>query len=195
MRRGVIIEISSHRWTEYATIAVMVAVLLCDLIAPLSKLNGIVAAIAALAQAARMMQWKGWRTLREPLLWVLHLGYAWLVVGLALKALSLLGGGAIGDKWLHAITIGAFATLVLAVMTRASLGHTGRALMAPKPMFTSYILISLAAFVRVFGPVIAPDHYDLTIATTGALWIATFVLFVVVYGPILTKPRVDGKPG
>ena len=193
--RGSAVEIGANPWVEGAVIAAMLAVLVGDLVAPMSEANGIVAFIAALAQFVRWAQWKGRHTLGEPLIWVLHLGYAWIVVGLALKGCLFLFQAAFAAKWLHAFTIGAFSTMVLAVMTRASLGHTGRALLAPKPMTAAYLLLTLAALVRVFGPAVAPQYYDTTIALTGAAWLLAFVLFVIVYGPILTRPRADGRPG
>lgn len=180
---------------EYAAIASIVAVLLGDLVAPLSAWNGAIALVAGVLQAARLSQWQGHRTLREPLIWVLHLGYAWLAAGLLLKGVWLLAGWEFAEKWLHAITVGSFATMVLAVMTRASLGHTGRPLTAPPSMALSYASISAAAIVRVFGPAVAPAQYGAEIAIAGICWIAAFALFVAVYAPILTRPRADRRPG
>jgi uncharacterized protein involved in response to NO len=194
MRRGKILDIAAYPWLERLAIASAVAVLIGDLVAAQSAANGAVAFLAAVLQAARLIQWKGWRAWREPLIWVLHLGYGWLVVGLALKGAWLLLEAPVAAKWLHAFTVGCFATMILAVMTRASLGHTGRALQAPRSMTVSYLLVTLAAVVRVFGPAIA-ENYDAVIAVSGTLWLAAFALFTIVYAPILTMPRADGRPG
>lgn len=194
-RAGIHADIRSRAPLEYAAIASIVAVLVVDMIAPISRLNGAVALFAGLTQALRLSQWQGHRTVRELLLWVLHLGYAWLSVGLLLKGIWLLYAPDFAAKWIHALTVGAFSTMILAVMTRASLGHTGRALIAPAPMAITYLLVTLAAAIRILGPALAPQDYDQIIALAGALWIAAFGLFLWVYTPILLRPRADGRPG
>ncbi len=194
-RRRQMIWFANRPWLERAAIASAVAVLIGDAAMPLSPANGVIAFTAAALQAVRLCQWQGWRARREPLIWVLHLGYGWLVVGLLLKGFWLTLDAPFAAKWFHAIGIGAFATMILAVMTRASLGHTGRALAAPAPMVASYLLVTLAAAVRVFGPAIAPAQYDAVIELAAALWIGAFALFTAVYAPILALPRADGRPG
>ncbi len=194
-QHGIMVEITPRKWLDIAAIAAIVAVLGSDLIAPQSIWNGVIALLTATLQGARLAQWQGHRTLRDPLIWILHVGYAWLVVGLALKGLWLVAGVALAEKWLHALTVGAFASMILAVMTRASLGHTGRALIAPVPIAGTYLLISFAAVIRVLGPVVVPSHYDIVVALAGVCWIGAFVLFLLIYTPILTRSRADGKPG
>jgi uncharacterized protein involved in response to NO len=134
------------------------------------------------------------RGLGEAIVWILHIGYAWVIIGLALKGLFLLTGAAFSAAWLHAITTGAFATMIMAVMTRAALGHTGRPLIAPPLIVVSYVLITLAAIVRVLAPVF-PEFYLISISISGLLWMGAYTLFLVVYTPILVGPRADGKPG
>jgi uncharacterized protein involved in response to NO len=193
-RRGIAVEIAPHPWLEYTAIAAVVAALAADLISPNSTDNGIVALIAGAAQAVRLAQWQGQRTLGDPLIWVLHLGYGWLALAFLLKGIWLIAGAEFAMKWLHALTAGAFATMILAVMTRASLGHTGRALIAPRPIALAYLSLSVAALVRVFGPAVVPGAYDATIALAGGIWIAGFLLFLAVFAPILLRARADGRP-
>ena len=131
----------------------------------------------------------------EPLVWSLHLAYAWLPAGLAMKALYLAGNVAWAAHWLHALTIGVAAAMILAVMTRASLGHTGRPLHASRLIGYSYIVLSLAAVMRVFAPPLAPGAYQWSVIAAGTLWICAFAIFIVVYTPILLRPRVDGRRG
>jgi uncharacterized protein involved in response to NO len=126
---------------------------------------------------------------------VLHVGYAWLPVGLALKACALLGDAAWAMKWQHALTAGTFATMILAVMTRASLGHTGRPLTVPRSITVAYLLLTLSVALRVFGIAVFPDRYLLTVTLSGLAWVLAFGIFVAVYAPILWSPRADGKPG
>jgi len=112
-------------------IASILLVLITDLIWPYSAAAGWLALIAALIHAVRLARWQTLRGLGEAIVWILHIGYAWVIIGLALKGLFLLTGAIFGAAWMHAFTTGAFATMILAVMTRAALGHTGRPLIAP----------------------------------------------------------------
>jgi uncharacterized protein involved in response to NO len=184
-------------WSPMTPLAVvaMLAVIAVDLVKLESPAAGVVAALAALTQGLRLAQWQSQRTLRIPIVWVLHLGYLWLVLGFALKALALLAGAAFASFYLHALTIGAATTMIMAVMTRASLGHTGRPLVATRRTAYAYGLLTVAAAVRVFGPVFEFLPYTGTVLLAAALWTAAFVLFLSVYAPVLLSPRLDGKPG
>jgi len=173
----------------------MLAVTVIDVWSPGSRAAGALAAATAVIQAVRLAQWQGFRTLRAPIVWVLHLAYLWLPVGFALKALALLAGVASAGFYLHALTIGAATTMIVAVMTRASLGHTGRPLVVARPTACAYGLLTAAAAVRVFGPALLPIPYSTVIVLAAALWTAAFVLFLAVYAPMLLTPRADGKPG
>lgn len=180
---------------EATVIAAMVAVVLADLAVPGGAWAGAVALIAGLAQAWRLAGWHGHRTLAEPIVWVLHLAYAFLPLGLLLKAVFLLGGFSWAAFWMHALGAGAAAMMILGVMSRATLGHTGRPLRVAPVMALSYLLVALGAMLRVFGLAVLPFTYPNTIMLAGGLWIAGFFIYCVVYTPILLRPRVDGKPG
>jgi uncharacterized protein involved in response to NO len=147
------------------------------------------ALIAGLAQTVRLARWRGFATWREPLVWVLHVGYGWLPLGFVLLAfsgtLTLLPQTAA----LHALTVGAIGTMTLAVMTRASLGHTGHALTAGPGTIAIYLLVTLAAVLRLLAPLAAP-YYLVVLALAGAAWSGAFGLFVLIYGPQLLLPRV-----
>jgi uncharacterized protein involved in response to NO len=172
----------------------MLAVTLIDVFAPETYLAGAAAGLAALAQAARLGQWGGWHTRRQPIVWVLHLSYAWLPVGLALKAIALLWGPAFAAFWLHGLTIGVLATMTLAVMTRASLGHTGRPLIVDPLITLAYLLLTAAAVIRVFGLAFGLN-YPSVIVLAALCWSVAFGIFLVIYAPILWRPRIDGKTG
>ncbi|HVW67371.1 MAG TPA: NnrS family protein [Steroidobacteraceae bacterium] len=184
-------------WRALTPLAVgaMLAVTVIDLWRPDSAAAGVAAAATAVIQLVRLARWQGIRTLRAPILWVLHLGYLWLPLGFALKAIALLTGLAFAAFYLHALTIGAAATMILAVMTRASLGHTGRFLVVSRPTAWAYGFLTAAAAVRVFGPAVLPLAYPSVVVLAAALWTIAFGLFLRVYAPILTSPRADGKPG
>ena len=180
--------------TELAVTS-MIAVALSDVFLPDGVTSGVVAALAAIIQAIRLVQWQPLKTLRQPIVWVLHLAYVWLPIGLGLKAAALLTGAAPAAFWLHALTIGAAATMILAVMTRASLGHTGRPLVVDPVIALAYVLLSAAALVRVFGLAVLRIGYPDVILVAAFLWTAAFVLFTWIYAPMLLAPRADGKMG
>ena len=194
-QRGTDIRIRRYPLLDRTVLIVVIAVLIIDLIAPGTTLAAVASAIAALLLSLQLARWQGQRTLREPLLWVLHVGYAWLPVALTLKAAWLFAVPISGTSWLHAITTGAFSTMILAVMSRAALGHTGRALIAPRRMVVAYILLTGAAFTRVFGPILYADAWSLWMAVAALLWSLSFTLYVIVYAPILCSPRADGRAG
>lgn len=194
-RHGLAVEIRNRAVVERVTIGSMVLAVLVDAVAPAHWLAPAVAGIAAMAHAVRLSGWKSLRTLSEPIVWVLHAAYAWLPVGLALKAVYLATGAPWAFQWQHALTIGTAATMILAVTTRAALGHTGRALEVSRGIGVAYVLLLLAAFVRVFGPTLMPADYLATIEAAALLWIAAFAIYTAIYAPILTRPRLDRKPG
>jgi uncharacterized protein involved in response to NO len=194
-RRGIAGTVRAWRGMTAIPVALMVAVTAVDLAMPNGGVAGGVALAAAVAQGVRLAQWQGHRTLRDPIVWILHLAYAWLPVGLALKALALLAGVAAAAYWLHALTIGALATMILGVMTRVSLGHTGRPLQLRPLVVLAYALLAAGALVRVFGAGWAQIGYPAVILASAALWTAAFATFLWVYAPILLAPRIDGKPG
>ena len=162
---------------------------------PGSLASGVLAAIAACINGLRLFGWRGWQTRSEPIVWILHLGYAWLVAGLAISALAAMTGTIPTSLAYHALGAGAAATMILAVMSRAALGHTGRKLIAPPLVVWCYRLITLAALLRVFGAMLAtsPAASGLVLSVAAIAWIAAFSLFTFVYAPILAGPRVQEK--
>lgn len=187
----------SRRWPIIERLAPVatVSALVAALIAPSSLITALLAAIAAGVHAVRLAGWYSRTLWSVPLLWILHLGYAWIAVGFALLALSAAGLSTAAISSLHAFTAGAIGSLTLGMMARVSLGHTGRAL-EPVPLITlAFIAVNLAALIRVAMPLFFPAAYAPGMATSGVLWMAAFGLFAVIYAPILLRPRVDGKAG
>jgi uncharacterized protein involved in response to NO len=129
-----------------------------------------------------------------PLLWVLHLGYGWIVLGFLLKAGA--GFGIVPPQFtIHAFTVGGIGVLTLGMMARVALGHTGRALTVGTAMAGAFGLLNLAAVARGLLPIFYPQWFSQLITTSGVLWVLGFLIFVVIYTPILTQPRIDGRPG
>ncbi|MEO8018836.1 MAG: NnrS family protein [Pseudomonadota bacterium] len=192
---GVVAPIRTRGWLEVSVITAMVLNVVADAVALAPVTIATIAGIAALAHFIRLAGWQGWRTLGEPIVWVLHLAYAFLPLGLALKAVSLATGAAWAGFWLHSLTAGTIGLMIVAVITRASLGHTGRPLRVSTWISGAYLLLAGAAIVRVFGPALLMPHYSWTLCISGSLWIAGFAILAVGYAPILLQPRVDGKAG
>ena len=185
----------SHALVERLVVPVMLAYVVIDMLLPSGTMTAWVTLLAAVLQAWRFSGWQGMRTARQPIVWILHVAYLWLPVGLALKAAFLFGGFGWAAHWQHALGAGAASSMILAVMTRASLGHTGRPLRAHPVTAAAYLLLTAAVVIRVFGPGLLPGSYTAVVMTAGSVWVLAFLLYLAVYAPILLAPRVDGKPG
>lgn len=179
-------------WLEKTALAALVAFVLLEATGAPDTLIGLAALVAAVAHGARLVLWRGFATRAEPIVWVLHLGYAWIVIGLALAALAAFTDAVPSASITHAFGTGAIGTMTLAVMSRASLGHTGRRLIAPRPIVWTYYLITLAAALRVAAP-FWTDGSAAALTAAALAWISAFSLFTYVYAPILTTPRITSR--
>jgi len=194
-KQGINADVRVRRGIERLVIGGMITLVVVDLIAPRHWMTASIAAAVAAVHAWRKLGWQGMRTIAEPIVWVLHSAYVWLPIGLALKAVHLLTGAGWAAHWMHALSVGAAATMILAVTTRAALGHTGRPLTVGRSIAVSYALLIVAATVRVFGPALLFFPYHWTVGIASLLWIAAFLIFAVMHTPILIGPHADGKPG
>jgi uncharacterized protein involved in response to NO len=167
--------------------------LLAWLTGPQETPIGAVVLAAATLQVVRWARWSGYRTYRDPLVLVLHVGYLWVPVGLALLGLSLIGLVP-RTAAIHALTAGAMATMILAVMTRASLGHTARELKANAATVVIYLLVTAGALLRVTAALRLID-YNRGIEIAGLAWGAAFLLFLIAYAPVLWRPRLGEQSG
>lgn len=191
---------TAKKWkiVEWLAPATAIATLLTALIS--QHLNAAVAllipiaAAAAIVHAIRLAGWQAKRVLEIPLLWVLHLGYGWIVIGFALDALAA-AGLASPLLAMHAYATGGIGVLTLGMMSRVALGHTGRPLETAKIMPWAFVAMNLSAAIRVFGPLQLPAQTPMLHLVGGALWMSAFAAFAVVYAPMLWHSRVDGKPG
>jgi uncharacterized protein involved in response to NO len=156
--------------------------------APDRSLAGGLLVAAGCAQAFRLARWGGLRCVRDPLVFIPHVGYSWIAVGLFLLGAGILGTGVPQSAGIHALTAGVMATMILAVMTRAVLGHTGRPLTASPQTVAIYALITLGAVLRVAAPFGIFD-YGTGMLAAAVAWAGGFTLFLAVYGPMLFRPR------
>ena len=159
---------------------------------PERRLTGAMLMLAAAAQALRLSRWGGYRTFSDPLVLILHVGYVWVPIGLLLLGLSIAGFEVERSAGVHALTAGAMTTMILAVMSRASLGHTGRELRASAVTSAAYACVTLGALLRVAAS-LGLGSYTGMVATAGALWGGAMLLFVIGYARILWSPRLGER--
>jgi uncharacterized protein involved in response to NO len=154
----------------------------------------ILLALAAVAHGIRLCLWQPHRTRHNPLLWMLPVAYGWIPISLTFRALaqiSVLPATAA----VHALTLGAISGLMLAMMTRSALGHTGRDLRAGWTEISAFLLIQVAAVIRVGATLIPAEFYRGAVVFSGVTWSLAFAIFSLRYWFILTRPRIDGRPG
>jgi uncharacterized protein involved in response to NO len=177
-----------HGWIDRAALSTLHTGLFGWVFFPSFRAVGALLLLGAAFNLWRLSRWRGGATFAEPLLLVLHVGYAWLVLGAGLLGLALLDADLPQSAAIHALTVGAIGTMVLAVMTRAIRGHTGRALSADRGTVAIYILVNIAAIVRV--AVAVGETWTIPLLVTSAgLWIGAFAVFVLAYGPMLLRPQ------
>ena len=173
---------------EYATAIAMLAFAVADLGAAPARWMVAAALAAAGLHAWRQLRWRGWRTGSEPLLWSIHLGYAWLIAALLLRALAEVVPAVPREAWIHVFTVGAYGMLKIGLMTRVALRHTGRPLRASPAMQVAFALMFAAALLRLLYAVQAPSAGLLT--ATAVLWAGAFLLYLAVHGPMLLRPSL-----
>jgi uncharacterized protein involved in response to NO len=180
----------SGGWLDRLTILFTIATGLFHSVLPVSRVTGALALSTGVLHGMRLLRWRGLATWREPLLFVLHAAYFWLPAG------YLLLGSAIYLQFmpmsvaLHALTMGGVAFMILAVSTRVALAHTGRQLHASKLTVCAYCFLLLAVLLRLISPLAGGAYFTL-VDSSALAWVVAFVLFVLVYWPVLTGPRVD----
>ena len=177
------------RMLDRAALAVLHAALLVWVFFPAARLTGLALLGGAALNLWRVLRWRGAATRAEPLLLVLHLGYAWLVVGVAALGLAAWDTTFPLSAAIHALTAGAIGTMILAVMTRVSRGHTGRELSADPATTVIYALVIIAAAARISAAFAGHASGDVLLGS-AALWIGAFGLFALRYAPILVSHRI-----
>ena len=180
-------------WIERLALASILLLFVADLLRLAAPAVAALALAAAIMHGLRLLLWRPWRTLSTPLVWILHAAYAWIVMYLVLRALAAVGWVA-DTHAIHALTVGAIGGMTLGMMTRTARGHTGRPLRADGFELSCFVLIQVSALLRVFGAML-PSWYLHSVQISSLLWAGAFGIFVFRYWPILTRPRLDGKPG
>jgi len=178
-------------WTAFAVTALALALWV---LAPQNPATGAALIAAAALQWWRQSYWGAQVTLKRPILWVLHLAYAWLGLGFLLLGLAAYGWVS-GSLGLHALAVGATGGLIIGMITRTARGHTGRPLQAGRAELAAYLLVTAAAVLRVLLPIVAPQAFALWIGGAAIAWSAAFMIYIWIYAPWLASTRVDGKDG
>lgn len=181
-------------WLERATLGTTAIALALWVLAPASAFSATALGAAASLHVLRLWRWKPLRTRSRPILWVLHLAYAWLPIGLVLLALSELGVVGVSSG-IHALAVGATGGLIIGMITRTARGHTGRPLQVSTLEKAAYVLVACAAVSRVLLPLLAPQHLVTWLVVAAAAWGLAFALYLVVFSPWLVTTRLDGKDG
>jgi uncharacterized protein involved in response to NO len=194
-RAGVAAKITQTAWADALAVPLLCVFVALDCLWPDSTASGGAAALTALAIAVRAKGWGLRQSLGDPLLWSMQLAYLWIPLGLAAHAAAAFDLGISRNVAVHALTVGAVGGMILAIMTRVALGHTGRPFVAPRGIAAAYVLVHCAALARTAALAVLPGSAGAIFVLSGSLWIAAFAIFLAVYAPILVAPRVDGKPG
>ncbi len=173
---------------EYATALAMVAFACADLLGAPPGWTAAAALVAAAVHGWRFSRWRGWRTISEPLLWCIHLGYAWLIAALVLRALAEFSPGVPRDAWIHAFTLGAYGMLKIGLMTRVAQRHTGRPLKAATAMQVAFLMVFAAALLRLAFSV--TDLGGWALAGSALLWSAAYLVYLALHGRMLLGPSL-----
>jgi uncharacterized protein involved in response to NO len=173
---------------EYATALVMVAFACADLLGTSPAWSAAAALAAAAVHGWRFARWRGWRTCGEPLLWCIHLGYAWLIAALVLRALAEFSQSVPREAWIHAFTLGAYGMLKIGLMTRVALRHTGRPLKATTTMQIAFVSVFAAALLRIAYSLTGPGEWMLAVSVL--LWTAAFLAYLAIHARMLVGPSL-----
>lgn len=187
-------RISTTPWLEKAIIPVTLLWMVTKAFDDGGKLASAVAAVAFFAHLYRWRGWHAWQARSKPILWILHVGYLWLIIGFGLDAL-LLFMSFVPSLATHAYAVGGVGIITYGMMSRVALGHSGRPIRADRWIVAGYILLNIAALCRVFVPLLMSGFTMKAIFISGWMWVIAFSFYVFRYTPILTKPRIDGKVG
>ena len=178
---------------EIAAVGAVLLLAVLDLGGAPAAWTGSSALACALLHGWRTARWQGWRVADVPLLLVMHLGFAWLVLAFALKAAAELTGIVPETAWLHAFTVGSLGLMMLGLMTRVSLRHTGRPLVVPRTMLAAYVLVFLAALLRLAATVHGLG--TAVVALAAGLWAICFALYFIAFWKLLVTPSAPRSPG
>lgn len=188
-------RVRMRRRLDLGAIALLAAALAAVLVHPSGAATGLLCLAAAALHAARLAGWDPWATRRTPILWILHLSYAWIPLALLLHGLAAFGAGVAPMLADHAIAVGAVGGVIIGMITRTARGHSGLPLQVGRLEVAAYGFVHGAAAFRVLLPLVWPQAHAFAVAASATLWVVAFLLYLLVYVPILVRARADGRPG
>jgi uncharacterized protein involved in response to NO len=192
---GYTVELRNRTWLDMSSLVLFLAFWVADILRPDSLPVALLALTLLALHAVRLAGWHTAGIWQKPLLWVLYLGYLWLVIAFALKA-AVYFFGISPFLAVHAFSYGAIGMITLGMMSRVILGHTGRDMSSPPPaLLPTFALLFTGSVTRVLLPLLAPAHYQAWIGLSQGLWVIAFTLFLFIYLPMLVRARIDGRPG
>jgi len=189
------VEIKNHVWIDTASLVLLLALWISDVFTNYETFIALIAAGLAVLHTIRLLGWYTHKIWEKPLVWVLVVAYVFIIFGFALITANFYFGVS-PYLSIHAFTVGGMGLLTVGMMSRVSLGHTGRNVFEPPPIvFWSFVMLSLGVIVRIVFPVFNMEHYVYWIAISQVFWMISFMIFVWVYAPMLLTARIDGKDG
>ncbi len=189
------VQLTNRAWVDYSSLILLVLLWISDVFTGYDTVTGILAVLLTLLHSLRLAGWYTNKIWNKSLVWVLVAAYASFILGFALKALAVFAGIS-PFLSVHAFTAGGIGLLTIGMMSRVSLGHTGRSVFEPPAIILwSFVLLSLSVVFRVLFPLFNMELYVYWIGISQALWMLAFAIFVAVYAPMLLSARVDGRDG
>jgi len=188
------VRLVAQPWLERSVLVLTALGLAWWVLAPVHAVGAVLLGAAAVVQLTRLVRWRSGLSLSRPILWILHLAYAWIPVGLTCLALAQL-------QWIapsvgvHALALGATGGLIIGMVTRTARGHTGRPLQVSRLEVGAYVLVMVAALVRLAGALLPAAWYSMTLMLAASAWSLAFGLYLLKYTPWLLQSRLDGKDG
>ncbi len=189
------VELTNRAWVDHASLVLLVCLWVSDVFTEYDNLTAVFAVLLTLLHSLRLTGWYTKKIWSKSLVWVLVAAYASFILGFALKALSITSGIS-PFLSIHAFTAGGIGLLTIGMMSRVSLGHTGRNVFEPPAIvFWSFVILLIGVVVRVIFPLFNMDLYIYWIGISQVLWMIAFAIFIYVYAPMLLTARVDGRDG
>ncbi len=189
------VELTNRAWVDHSSLVLLVGLWISDVFTDYATVTAVFAVLLALLHSLRLAGWYTRQIWSKSLVWVLVVAYASFILGFALKALSITSGIS-PFLSVHAYTAGGIGLLTIGMMSRVSLGHTGRSVFEPPAIvFWSFAALSLGLIFRVIVPLFDMDLYIYWVGISQVLWMIAFAIFIYVYAPMLLSARVDGRDG
>ncbi len=189
------VELKNRAWVDNASLVFLVCLWVVDVFTNFSQVTAMLAVVLTVLHAIRLAGWYTNKVWSKPLVWILVIAYAFIIMGFALTAAKVYFSIA-PFLSIHAFTVGGIGLITIGMMSRVSLGHTGRSVFDPPAVVLwSLMAMTLGAVVRVIFPLFNMDLYIYWVGLSQALWIISFVIFIFVYAPMFLSARVDGRDG